>query len=328
MVLRSLPAPAWLESEGQCREIVISSRFRQARNLSGYRFPHNCSDDTLREVLAQVLAAAADIRLEVERKISEAERDFLIGCRLISPDFKTGTPGRAVLFDRRRQISVMVNEEDHLRVQALTPGWSHQDCITEGKRVLESLERHIRFSQTPERGFLTASPFNAGAASRISALFHFIGLAHRKRIGEVLLALANSGITARGLFGESSKAVGAFFQVSSVAENFPRFAGACEYLIREEEKARSEVDEEELAQLGLRAAEFAVTSRTLGLADAFRILAVYRWATASKLSGYPKHVLEVDHLISTLEVRGAMDTEAASRDRAETLRAHFEPLLS
>lgn len=325
MVLRSLPAPAWLDGDGPDRDVVVSSRFRAARNLSGFRFPHHCTDDELRSALAVLLEAFEGQRLEVVRRLTDAEREFLIGCRLISVEWPVGRSGRALMLDRQRAISLLLNEEDHLRLQVLTPGWSVEEARAMGESALSRSK--VTWAETPEWGFLTASPFNAGSATRMSALFHLIALAHTKRIGEVLEALAHTGLVARGLFGESSRAVGAFFQVSATDGQVPLFRGACEYLIREERAARDTIPDSALAEIGRGVAEFAVTSRELGLADAFRILAFYRWGAARGLVGYPPSVREVDHLVSTLEVRANQDPERAGLDRAVTLRSQLEGLL-
>lgn len=326
MVLRSLAAPAWLSEDGAERDVVISSRARLARNLHRYRFPHWANANEKREILRTLLQLTRPLGLEVHRRMSTAELDFLMGCRLVSPEFESAEEGRALLLDSKRRASLMINEEDHLRLQVLTPGWS----VREANTLATELESNIpvRWAHTQEHGYLTASVYNCGSAKRLSALFHLIGLAHTKRLHAVLHALTHTGLIVRGLFGETSRPVGAFFQVSSIAGQEEPVVGAAHYLIEQERLARAEVDSENLASIGRGVAEFAVSSRELSLADALRVLAFMRWGAAQNLPGYPATVREVDHQVSTLEIRSATDSAAAARERAHHLRPQLEGLLA
>lgn len=326
MVLRSMPSPAWLGPDAPDGDVVISTRTRFARNLVGFRFPASATIDELRSIQNSVIDAAVQggLGFEVYRRPSEAERDYMIGCRLLSPDFQAREPGRVVLLDEGRYTSIMVNEEDHLRIQALTAGWSPHHSHHLATFAVDTLGRSLKFAWHKDWGYLTASPFNAGPGRRFSAMFHLIGLAHTKRLPAVLQALALRGLTTRGLFGESSRAVGAFFQVSSHLGDLPPFQGACDYLLREERLARSDVSREQILEKASSAAEFAITSMEISLADALRVLAWARWAAATGASGFPTSIRRVDEWMSQLEVRGTMDTKAANRYRATYLRARLE----
>ena len=322
MVLRSMPAPAWLEGEAPDADVVISTRMRSARNLTGHRFPHHASNTELELILKSVLDAIEHPRLSlnVQHKLTAAERDFLLGNRLISADFRPNEPGRALLTDENRLVSIMVNEEDHLRVQALSPGWSISTAQAAVDHVLGCLEQSLDFMYDERLGHLTASPTNTGTATRRSALFHLIALAHTKRLMSVLKALATWGLTARGMFGESSRAVGAFFQVSTTHQGLHDFTGATEYLIAEERKARQEVTREELTEKTEQALTFVTESQEVSLSDALRVLAWYRWASAVGLKGFPSSHRTVDSWISTMEVHGTQDQRIAARHRAVFLR--------
>jgi protein arginine kinase len=337
MVLRSMPPPAWLGRDAPEGDVVISSRVRFARNLDGVPVPHLCTPEQLREVQRLILKSAEGLELEVHKRFTEAERDYLIGCRLVSPEFATLEPGRALLMDPERSVSIMINEEDHLRLQAVTAGWS----IANAERLADHLLARLQgmpdtpdalFGEPAKRsvhglrfareggGYATASPYNAGEGRRLSAMFHLIGLAHAKRLPVVLTALAEMGMTARGVYGESSRGVGAFFQVSVTSGPMSHFAGACEYLMREEREARWDVPRERLIEHAQAAVEFATASSQITLADALRVLAWARWASSTGLDGFPTSHREVDHWVSTLEVRSTHDEEAASRHRASFLR--------
>lgn len=326
MVLRSMPSPAWLELDAPYGEVVVSSRVRYARNLNGYRFPHHATPQEARAVLQEFRSAVSDAQLPliVQERLTEAERDFMLGSRLISPEFKHRDAGRAILFDESRSVSAMINEEDHLRLQALTAGWSIKTAQAEADFVLSSLQSRMAFMQNSELGFLTSSPTNLGKARRRSALFHLIGLAHTKRLMGVLQALAAWGLTARGLFGESSRAVGAYFQVSTTHASLPEFIGATEYLMGEERRARREVTRLELEDRTDQAVEFAISSPEISLADALRVLGWVRWASSAGLPRVPSSYREVDVIVSTMEVHGTQDPKVAARHRASFLRARLE----
>lgn len=323
MVLRSLPRPAWLSADAPHVDVVLSSRTRFMRNLAGHRFPHRADSEELLEVMASVLGAVEpdDKGLHINKALTNAERDHLVGCRLVSPDFEWTLPGRALLLDEGRSLSLMINEEDHLRLQALSAGWSITQADAIATRHLEILERSLRFAWSPHYGYLSASPFNLGSGRRLSAMFHLIGLAQVKRLPSVMKALSARGISVRGLFGESSRAVGAFVQVSVVNLPHEDFVGACEYLLREERQARSEVGLEVLTQRAESARDFVLGSRALPLVDALRVLAWVRWAAAAGVAGLSFGPRDIDQALTTLEIRPAGQEDRAGRQRADFLRS-------
>ena len=292
------------------------------RNLVGHRFPHAADDPELCEIEATVLDAVRRAELPIERLrgITIAERDHLVGCRLISPDFAWQSPGRSLILDKARMVSVMVNEEDHVRMQALTGGWDVARARVAAETVLTALERRLEFAQAEPFGFLSASAHNCGSGRRVSSMFHLIGLAHAKRLPAVLRALAEKGLAARGLFGEASRAVGAFVQVSIVHDGLSDFVGACEYLIREERDARVQVSRQTLESRAEQTLTFARAKRAISLGDALRVLAWMRWASDAALPGAPASVRQVDSILTKLELRSMVDANEADEQRAEFLQ--------
>jgi len=326
MVLRSMPLPAWLGQDAPQSDVVLSSRARYMRNLRGHRFPHACDRAELGTVMRLVLDAASQAKLGLEalKVISNAERDHLVGCRLISPDFPWSEHGRALLIDESRSMSLMVNEEDHLRLQALTAGWSIDAADSLAYKYTCALGERLEYAYSKDFGYLSASPFNAGEGRRMSCMLHLIGLAQGKRLPSVLKALATKGLTARGLFGESSRAIGAFVQVSVLQGSRSEFVGAVDYLIREERLARQGLSRDVLEVKAAQATEFAIASRTISLADALRVLAWIRWGASVKLPGAVKTARDVDAFLTTLEIRSDEEHKNASRNRAESLRGLVE----
>ncbi|MCC6686622.1 MAG: hypothetical protein IT205_06505 [Fimbriimonadaceae bacterium] len=326
MVLRSMLRPAWLNANAPENDVAISSRCRYARNLRGHHFPNHASSAELKTIAARVKEAGASLGLETFRRLGDTEREYMVGCRLMSTEFAPHEPGRLLLIDKSRAISIMVNEEDHLRIQSLHAGWSVGTAASQAQHILKALDGLLEFATATPWGYLAASPFNAGEGVRLSAMFHLAGLAHTKRLNEVLAALSESQLTARGLFGESSRAVGAFFQVSMIRSDLPRFAGACEYVMREERLARGTVSRDQLHSIVQDAIRYAVVSKSLSQVDALRVLAWARWGIAAGLVSVP--LREVDEMLSTLELRNNPDEGAAAKDRAVALRARFEQVLA
>jgi protein arginine kinase len=323
MVLRSMPQPAWLGEDAPHVDVVLSTRTRLMRNLRFHRFPNRADVPELQEVMRKILRAArdADLALDAYKGLTNAERDYLVGCRLVSPDFEWTLQGRALLIDEHRSVSLMINEEDHLRLQALSAGWSIPASDAMASRYLDALEARLDFAWSPKYGYLSASPFNSGLGRRQSAMFHLIGLAQAKRLPSVMKALSAKGIVVRGLFGEASRAIGAFVQVSVLGGTREDFSGACEYLMREERQARSTIDRAQLQEKAERAKDFALGSRTISLADALRVLAWIRWGSYAELPGFKDSVRTVDATLTTLEIRSTVVESDAARERSDSLRA-------
>lgn len=322
LVLRSMAPPAWLDQEGPYRDVVLSTRVRFMRNLRGHRFPHWAAADELRAISQKILPLANSLRYEILKTASPAERDFLVACRLASPDFDWKAPGRAVALDGTRTISLMVNEEDHIRLQALTPGWSLSVALKHAESVLSHLGKSLEFARNERFGYLAASAPNCGAGLRHSAMFHLIGLAHARRLGTVIKALTSQGLVVRGLFGERSRAIGAFVQVSTTADSIPQFVGACEYLIDEEFLARRGVPDEQVRQKVVETADFITAAKGVDLADALRILAWRRWGLTAK-SGGPS-AWEIDAKIPELALLESLGEPRAGRARVDMLRQALE----
>ncbi len=310
-----MPPAAWLREPGEDRDVFVSTRWRAARSAAGCPFPHRSSPGQLAEI--QRLAEAAGSGMIVRRGLSRAERDYLLGSRLISPDFLWLEPNRSVLLDDGRAASVMVNEEDHIRIQSIRPGLDIAGAQERGKEVEEMLARRMDFARHPSRGWLAASPSNCGAARRLSVLVHLIGLAHTGRLRDALAALGSQGLTARGLYGESSHAVGAFYQISLTQEDDSRLAGACQYLLKKEREARHDAGAEAVTERFEEAERLAEASQSLSLADALRILAWRRWRLAM---ASPEEALRADEMTAVLEVNGALDPGEAARRRAAFVR--------
>jgi protein arginine kinase len=216
----------WLDGSGPRSDIVLSTRVRLARNLQGHAFGNQSRVNDRKAVLGQVRSAAAKASLLRGAGIAELRslpvrmRRILLERRLVSPDL-LGTNGgepaesSALVMAATEPLSIMVNEEDHLRLQTLVSGLRLQDAWSLADRLDEELGQELPYAFHPDFGFLTSCPTNVGTGLRASVLVHLPGLVLTKEVGKVLQGLAQVGLTFRGLYGEGSEVVGNFFQLSN-----------------------------------------------------------------------------------------------------------------
>ena len=215
----------WLDASGPSSHLVLSTRIRLARNLAGRVFQGRNSETEREEILALVEHAAREtvlLRRAIKFRLDQlerGERQLLHERHLVSkelagldPDGKVRSGASVLVQDR---IGVMLNEEDHLRIQGLHSGFALDQVYSEVDRLDTELGQRLAFAFHPEFGYLTSCPTNVGTGLRASVLIHLPGLVLTKEISKVLQGLAQVGLTYRGLYGEGSDIVGGFFQLSN-----------------------------------------------------------------------------------------------------------------
>lgn len=225
---------AWFVDHA-CGEIAISSRIRLARNLAGYPFPARASGSQKNEIREQVLDALRGISpferglLQSTEDISPFERQLLFERSLISREHAEQDEGAAIAVSRDEQDVVMVNEEDHLRLQVVRSGLSLQETWNEMARLDDALDETIDYAFAEPYGYLTCCPSNTGTGMRAGVMLHLPGLAILDEIRPVMRGLGKMGLAVRGLGGEGSEADGFLFQISNQIT-----LGRCEEEILEE----------------------------------------------------------------------------------------------
>ena len=326
MVLRSMPLPDWLQRRGPEESVIVSSRVRHARCLTGARFPSTATREELFAVRKRVEKAAeiCNPRLSSLSKISEVERDYLIGCRLISTDFPYRDESACLLMDQPRGLCLMVNEEDHLRLQAVTPGFEIEEAEAKAEALLNCLAERLDFAHLGTWGYLAASPQNAGEGRRRSILAHLPGLDRTGQMPRVKTALESRGVVVRGVYGETSHPVGAFFQISMITGTLADFRGACLYLISAEKEARDSISKEMIKLWAWEARTKLVAAAEIETAEAIRSLSLVRWGRSEGLPSLPGTLKEIDKAIALLELQGTPDPRAAARLRAAGIRRILE----
>jgi len=215
------PVGAWLSGSGPESDIVMSSRIRLARNVADYRFL-SLIEAPDRDRLATYLEGYLG-SLDFGEPLHYAELDELdeigSGClverHLVSRDLVQSTGRRGVAYSKDEQLSIMVNEEDHLRVQVLRSGLQLTEAFGKARDVDDRLEEKVSFAFSQRFGYLTACPTNVGTGLRVSVMLHLPALVLSKAIQKVCKAMSRINLTVRGLHGEGSQSLGDFFQVSN-----------------------------------------------------------------------------------------------------------------
>jgi protein arginine kinase len=214
---------AWMSGGGPCSSIVLSSRVRLARNVQGIPFGTRASEEEKGRVVAEAQAAAREaptlagsMYLDVSG-LAEIDRHLLVERYLISRDLAAESGSRGVIVTPDEGVSVLINEEDHLRLQGIVSGYQIETAWTAVDRLDTELGARLGYSYSESWGYLTACPTNAGTGMRASVLVHLPSLVLTKEIGRVLHGVSQVGLNVRGLHGEGSEVMGNFFQVSSQA---------------------------------------------------------------------------------------------------------------
>lgn len=211
----------WADPSGPKNEVVLSSRIRLARNLREFPFPSRGNAKAHAAVLSAALEAAgktkalgkaARIRLDA---IEPLDRALLVERHLASRNLVDEPKNRAVLVGDREVASLMVNEEDHLRLQVIDSGLCLEELFKTADALDDELSASLDFAFRPDWGYLAACPTNTGTGLRASCLVHLPGLGMLRQMDRVLDGLSRLGVVARGLYGEGTQVMGDFYQISN-----------------------------------------------------------------------------------------------------------------
>ena len=211
----------WLKSTGPNSDIVISSRIRLARNLDKMPFPNWANKKQKEEVLGVIEEAANKVDFlkgtSIFRlaELDSIDKQFLIERHLMSYEHAQKADHKAVVIDQEEKISIMINEEDHIRMQVMHSGLDLFEVWSIINRIDDCLAKELPFAFLADWGYLTACPTNTGTGMRGSVMLHLPALVMTRQINRVLAAIAKLSFTTRGLYGEGTQASGNFFQVSN-----------------------------------------------------------------------------------------------------------------
>ncbi len=272
----------WLRADGPHHDIVISSRIRLARNLRDLPFPGWARKADRIAILEQLkpqiegLPEMDDAFSEYLQDLTALEKQVLVERHLISREHAAKGIGSAVIMNRQQTLSIMVNEEDHLRMQAIRCGFQLKNAYKLINKVDSALEENLEFAYSPQLGYLTACPTNVGTGMRASAMLHLPALVLDDKINQVVQAVNKIGLAVRGLYGEGTEAMGNLFQVSNQTtlgekeeDIINRLSKVIEQVIEHEQTARENLLEKKRTTLidqvgrayGVLSHAFSMTSK-------------------------------------------------------------------
>lgn len=213
---------SWYNVSGPESGVVVSTRCRFARNHDGYKFPSKMSDgdkeSLISEISEQFFADSENAEgfcLIKTGELKSSELLTLFEKHLISLDLVKNPKNGALLLRNDEEVSIMLCEEDHIRLQTILPGFQPDEALKLAEKYETCLSGKIPFAQNKQFGFLSSCPTNVGTGMRISAMLHLPALTMTKRIGETLNSLGKLGLTMRGMYGEGTGAGGALYQISN-----------------------------------------------------------------------------------------------------------------
>ncbi|MBO8157437.1 MAG: protein arginine kinase [Bacillaceae bacterium] len=213
----------WMKENGPDSDIVLSSRIRLARNFAHVPFPVAASDESLEKVLEffkqefehQTFGNYHNLEWVRMSELKPIEKRVLVEKHLISPHLADNNETGAALISHNEQVSVMINEEDHIRIQLYYPGMQLEKALEQASEFDDWLEEKIDYAFDEKRGYLTSCPTNVGTGMRASVMMHLPALVMTQQMNQVIPAINQLGLVVRGIYGEGSEALGNIFQISN-----------------------------------------------------------------------------------------------------------------
>lgn len=214
---------SWMCAEGPDSDIVLSSRIRLARNFRNYKFPTIFSTEEGQQVINAVyetvkehhFSTIGNLELLVMDELQPLHKRVLVEKHLISPHLAENSVLGACILSENEEVSIMVNEEDHIRIQCLFPGLQLSEALNIANEIDDQIEQHVHYAYDEEIGYLTSCPTNVGTGMRASVMMHLPGLVLTHQLNRIIPAINQLGLVVRGIYGEGSEALGNIFQISN-----------------------------------------------------------------------------------------------------------------
>ncbi len=213
---------SWMSEAGPNSDIVLSTRVRLARNLTDFRFSTLYSSEEAEQIVQKINGIFHDFPDEfgevdfiTTKDMQPLQKRVLMEKHLISPNLAEDSNYGAVILTDKEDISIMINEEDHIRIQCLQPGLQLEKTLKRANEIDNWFESHLDFAFDENKGFLTTCPTNVGTGLRASVMMHLPGLVLTQQMNRIIPAISQLGLVVRGIFGEGSEALGNIFQISN-----------------------------------------------------------------------------------------------------------------
>jgi protein arginine kinase len=217
------PLTSWMDGSGIDSDIVLSSRVRLARNICQIPFPNRANiaqlskvEENIEEIIPELAEATGKTYQSMSiDKLSTLERNVLVEKHMISSNHIMNPEHRLVIVSEDDKISIMVNEEDHLRIQCMVSGLDLGATLEMASKIDDTIEAKVDIAFTEDMGYLTSCPTNLGTGLRASVMMHLPGLVFTRQINKIMNASTQLGLAVRGLYGEGSEVIGNIFQISN-----------------------------------------------------------------------------------------------------------------
>lgn len=244
---------SWINEKGPIKDVVLSSRIRLARNIARFPFPSIMQPQHAKEIVDRVKKSildgdpvlSRDFTFMSMKEVPAIERQILVEKRLASQDLVQNSDVSALILDSNERIAIMINEEDHIRMQCVLPGFQLDKAWDMLNRIDDVIEEKVEYAFHEQLGYLTSCPTNVGTGLRASAMLHLPALTITKQMNGILQIISKIGLTARGLYGEGSEALGNIYQISNQITLGPteediinNLTIACQQIIEKEQMAR------------------------------------------------------------------------------------------
>lgn len=290
----------WFEIDNKTndRAVVVSTRIRLARNLSDIPFPNRMSDKQKKDVIGRVSSAlekakfGKDITLKMidMEKLDNISANAMAERRIISPEFASNRQGRAVFISDDESVAVLINEEDHIRIQVLSSGSDLPVCLKIAGEIDSFLDKKLKFAFDETLGYLTQCPTNLGTGLRASVMLHLPMMESGRMIENLANNVSKLGMTVRGSMGEGSASRGALYQISNqvtlgISEQnaIDNLMSIVNQVIRQEENLRKNAYERDTVSTDdqiYRAMGLLSNARLLSTDELLRLLSLIRLGTS------------------------------------------------
>lgn len=279
------------------RDIVITSRIRLARNLKDYRFPVKMgqeeAENVIQEVNSAVAKADSGYKLTYMRDLSDIQKNVLIENHVISPALAERNERAAFLLSSDKKISIMLNEEDHIRIQTIEKGMSLKECWKLSNDTDDIIEESLDYAFDQDLGYVTACPTNMGTGMRASVMIHLPALSVTNQIEKLLYGVSQLGVAVRGVYGEGTKSLGHLYQISnqgtlgaSEETLIDKITHIVEQIVDKEERIREHLRKnnyEELEDEVYRAYGLLTNARKMSTEEAMRLLSLIKLGSDMKM---------------------------------------------
>lgn len=311
---------------------AISTRIRFARNIAGVKFLSSMTSEEKRELLLKIKDEAkkiGDFDFIDMSALSDIRAGELVEKHLISPEFAENRENCGVLLGKDGITSIMINEEDHLRIQVIMPGECLKDALQKAQEIEKKLDEALNFAYSDELGYLTHCPSNIGTGMRASVMLHLPAMTETGAIGRLPAVLSQNGLTVRGLYGEGTRAGGAIYQISnsvSLGVSEEEITDRLEAMIKKIDETETALtkqlfENEHMADRVSRALGTLKYAKMITSSEALKLLSDVRFGTVAGVLDEDLDVIDkLSYEIQPCSMEVAADGKNRDAVRAEKIR--------